>query len=347
MKLKSVAFSLAFASLAASAAVVMLVGCGGGGTSVGGSGTVSSAQYVGTSSPGDLYNITVNGSTLTSVDQTTSTTVVGTLSPTTDGLFDLTVTSSTDPAIAVGTVGFVDYDTDTIVFTFGGTTEPVVMGSAEPSVCPGTDETFDVVAVPPQVEDLTTQPVYGTAAYSATSGNIVFNYQTLTGSVLGSQTITLKCSNGMSSQGGLTFSLGSNSLVVDNGPNKGGAVGIIQPTAAIPISSITSVDYRGVIHRNHKGSQPAYVTPDGSGGLLVGFYSDHKANSEDGDHTHTGDITGITEPIPGIFLGTMVFNDDSISTPVAMVGNTVAGKLVLKGFATSADGNREFLFIQK
>ncbi len=339
--------------------LVILAGCGGsgggvGGTTTGSSGTGSTggsgatAQYVGTQAPGDVWNMSINYTTFTATDSSLSTTYSGSVLLEASGIYKLSLNQSTDPNLPAPAVGFAFHVPGVgLVARFGDSTHgavvAVVLGN-----CPTVDGSYNFVAVPRKGWSSSTDNAYGTATYTAASSNLAINPFLINGTSEASILANISCSAGVGTAGTKTLVVSpTGSLVIDMGLGLGGAVGMVAPATNLDIGTLTSFDYRGMIHRPEDGTRVAWLRGNGNGGFKIGFYTDSDQSVEDGVSVHWATITNITEPSPGLLNGTLSYNGDGTSVPVVMSVNTVGGKFVIHGLAAGGNLERDFHFIQK
>jgi len=333
--------------------LIILAGCGGSGSSATGSTTTGTtgnvtSQYVGTQSPGDVWNMSISNTTFSATDTSLSYNYSGSVLLQASGIFKLTFNATNDPSLTVPAVGFAFHVPGVgLVARFGDSTHTplvaVVLG-----VCPTADGSYNFVAVPRKAWASTTDAAYGTATYTASSAQLAVDPFLISGIAQPVSTVDVTCSAGVGTAGTKTMVISpTGSIVVDFGLNLGGAVGMIAPSANIDLGTLTSFDYRGMIHRPEDGTRVAWLRTNGNGGFRIGFYTDANQSVEDGNAGHGATITNFAQPSPGLLTATLTYQSDGTTVPVVISVNTVGGKFVLHGLAAGATHERDFHFIQR
>jgi hypothetical protein len=220
--------------------LVILAGCGGsggGGTGTGSTGTSGSGgpattQYVGTQSPGDVWNMSISNTAFTATDTSLSTTYSGSVLLGADGVYKLSINQSTDPNLPAPAVGFAFYVPGVgLVARFGDATHTpvvaVVLGT-----CPTADGNYNFVAVPRKGWIAATDNAYGTASFTASTSQLAVSPFLINGTAAAAISADISCSAGVGTAGSRTMVITpTGSLLIDNGLGLGGAVGMVAPAA--------------------------------------------------------------------------------------------------------------------
>lgn len=323
--------------LFAALSVISVYGCSSSSSS-----SDSSNTYTATQSPGDVWTWTLTGSTFEATNDTTGFTYSGT-KETLDNLFlKLTVTASDDPDVTTdgSAVAYaLEIPGTAIIVQPAGTDSKAIVGVGQ-GTCPTADAEYNWITIPQASWDSTSSDAYGTASSTVSGSDISFAVEsfTLGGSSLGTNTASTTCSNGVmtDSAGDTTIGIApSGTFVGDNGPNAGGFIGVVAPSADISFADITAsgLEFRGVLFKNNDSgndTEPVWVRRSSSGVLTGGNYSDFEGNVE---NTDAVTITFDSQPSPGILHATLV---DSNTSSFVFVVNQVDGKYVLYGISQDA-----------
>jgi hypothetical protein len=292
--------------------------------------------------------MSISNTTFIATDSSNTFTYSGGVLLEASGIFKLTVDTTTDPSFTVPAVGFAFHVPGVgLVARIGDATHApivaVVLG-----VCPTTNGSYNFVAVPRSAWNASTDAAYGTATYTASSSQLAVNPFLIGGTAQAPITASVACSAGIGTAGNYTMSITpAGSMFVDFGLHLGGAIGVTAPVSNIDLGTLTSFDYRGIIHRPEDGSRVAFLRTNGNGGFRIGFYLDANQAVEDGNLADGATITNFTQPSPGLLMATLTYQSDGTTVPVVIAVNTVGGKWVLHGLAADGTHKRDFTFIQK
>ena len=311
------------------------------------SSTTTSNSYTATQSPGDVWSWTLTSSTFEATNDTTGFTYSGT-SETLENLFlKLTVTASTDPDVPTDGTGIayaLEVPGTALIVKPAGTDSKAIVGVGQ-GTCPTADTTYNWITIPRADWDATNSDAYGTAASTVSGTDLTFQISAfqLDGTSIGTNTASTTCSNGvMTESGSGTATIGiapSGTFVGDNGPNDGGFIGVVAPSADISTADITaaSLEYRGVLFKNNDSSgddtEPVWARRSSSGVMSGGNYTDFEGNTESSEGVT---VTFTSQPSPGVMQATLT--DSNGSSDFVFVVNQVDSSYVLYGIAQDAGG---------
>lgn len=344
MKLKQAILSCGLLAMA----LFTQLGCGGAGV-ITGSGT---RVYVGTQSPGDVWAWTIENGTFTAVNETLGHTYSGTAQPLASGYLKLVVTGTTDPGVTTGQAAYaIELSGSTLLIkpAGDGTAAPIVASAvgAEPA---GPSIAFNWITIPKQGWNPASDESYGTAEFTkgSTDWTGAIEHYMSDGSHSGSGSATFRFEDGrMIIDGGDDVAAWTPSgvLIVDNGPNEGGVIGVRQESTNIDLTDFLSKQFRGFVVMNGQ-TRGCWARPNGPGALLGGMFEDDagiESGSDSSDPEDFADITFESQPVAGILRATLHTNGDDHNIIFAV--SRVNGKYVCFGLLAGDRGN--VVFVQK
>lgn len=310
----------------------------------------TSNSYTATQSPGDVWSWTLTSSTFTATNDTTGFTYSGGKETLANLFLKLTVTASTDPGVPLdGTaVAFaLEVPGTALIVKPADTDGKAIVGVGQGS-CPTADATYNWITIPRADWDAASSEAYGTADSTVSGSDISFDVSAfmLDGNPVGSNTASTTCSNGVMTETGSTTTIGiapSGTFVGDNGPNDGGFIGVVAPSANVAFADITAsgLEYRGVLFKNNNANdddtEPVWVRRSSSGVLTGGNYSDFEGNVENTSEGVT--LTFDSQPSPGVLLATLA--DPGGPSDFVFVVNQVDGSFVLYGISQDVGNNMQ------
>ena len=332
--------------------LVVLWGCGGSGTTSGGSASPALHSYLGTQGPGDVWSWQLTGTTFTATNQTQGLHYTGSESTLTTGFLKLTVATTDDPNVAVGQSAYALElpGTALIMKPMGADTKPPIVAASLGGNPAGPTASFNYVVI-------------GSSTFQATDeafGHVTFNVTgntysgttkrfEINGTALADQLLTLTGSNGTMTQtnnGGGPAATGamtpSGVCVFDLGPGNGGVIGVKQPAANVDLVDLGTRSFRGYMIDQGK-TQCVTVTPNGDGTLHGTGYS-NPTGVETGT-TDSGQGPTITfngQPNPGEVQITLTYPGGGGSENLVAAINRVGGKYMLFCMAVSAQGGTPY-----
>lgn len=339
-----------FAALAVAA--TMIQGCGGAIAAAN-----ASNAYLGTQSPGDVWSYSFDGATFTASNDTLSHNYAGTVEDLPSGFKKLTVTSSNDGNVVLGSAGYaLDLPGVALLVKPAGdrnTVKPIIATSigSDPA-----NNTLNVnwITVPHAGWDCTTEEAFGTAVFTKGtdhwSGDIThFLLDGSAGSANGHGSFT--CTDGHlvldggTAQGALTP---AGMAFIDNGPGLGGLVGVPVPAQDVNWADFATHEFRGLMMQSGK-TECVWIQPKGDGDLRGGGYQNDagiESNTTNQDPQSGVTLHFLGQPSHGILRIDVTSHDGT--DQVVMIVSKVNGKYV--GFALGGnptDGAFNVLLIQK
>lgn len=328
---------------------------------VSGAGTAN--LYAGVSSPGDIWQFESNTALdeFTAINQTTGNEYTGTTSSQLlpNGWTQTTLTSSTDPNLPVGAIGYgVEVPGVGATFTLGGITDrPVALIPLGP--CPAITGTATVqyVHLGRPDYDATQTESYGTASVtqSGSNYNISVNSYLLDGTLRASQSGPLPagtCTNGVvtipnvpTTDGGtitVTVVAASNGLyLIDFGPGHGSAIGSQNFLGTADLNAALSNGFNGYIFRRNAVAPTPITTfagfGPGSGSSITGGAYANITTDSFANHGTDTTINLLQVNANGFLQGSVV---DAAGTHDPFVGIVTSngGKYFIFGLTTDLSG---------
>lgn len=273
--------------------------------------SASTASYVGTSAPGDIWTVFYDpNGTFTIVNTTTPVTYTGTYTLLASGYTQLTITS---PSSATGYAKTIS-NTATLVWLGSGSTAPIV--AAVRGNCPTSSTTanYNFVRIPSSAESVwtSTSTGYGTMTADFTSvGNMSFTVTNTT--FAGTPTVLpsdagWSCTQGLISKSEAQINVTASGIFLrDDGPNVGGSLGVAQPTAPVAGTIATDLAAKNFIGFQWNKNGGAPVT-EAIKGKYLAFNASMVFDNGTGNGTTTtytcnsASVGGVT-PALGCILG--------------------------------------------
>lgn len=334
--------------LLAAFGAAFLFGCGGSGSTA--STPVSSGQagYLGTQAPGDVWSWKLDANTFTASNDTLGHHYSGSKTELPTGFLKLQVDSSDDSGVSVGQVAYaLEFPgTALLIKPAGADTNPPIIAGALGGNPAGPSCSFNFVAVGSKTYNPASDQAYGHVTF-AVSGN---NYNgssiryALDGTSLSPGPSNFSANNGLmtdldpqnatSVTGAMTP---SGVCVLDYGPNKGGVIGVIQPSASVDLAALGTKSFKGFLVNQGK-TQCVAVTPNGDGTLHGQGYANPsgvETGTSDNGSGVTVSFTG--QPNPGL-VTINIANPGGSEHLVAAV-NQVGGKYMLFCFGADSQGS--------
>lgn len=327
--------------------LVVLAGCGGGGaTSTAPVVSPAHRSYLGTQAPGDVWSWQLNDTTFTATNQTLGTHYSGTKSILSTGFMKLTVTATDDANLTPGQSAYALElpGTALLIKPAGADTKPPIVAGALGSNPAGPQVSFNFVAIGSANYDRVNDQAYGHVTYDV-SGNTYAGMShrwNIDGSPLSDGPSNFTGDNGLmtdtngpmgyTATGAMTP---SGVCVLDYGPNVGGVIGVMQPSANINISDFASRSFKGYLINSGK-TQCVSVTSNGNGTLHGSGYANPmgvETGTLDGGSGVTISFTG--QPNPGE-LTTTLTTSGGTETLTGIV-NQVGGKYMMFCFGVGSD----------
>lgn len=341
-------FAAIAGSLIAGCILIGLAGCSGSSSSSTPAASTSSYRYLATQSPGDVWNWTIGSSTFSATNVTKGITYSGTAELLPSGFYKLTVASTTNDNVPVGSVAYA-FDVPGVAFIAqpaGSVTNPIVGAGIGNN--PSGGGSYNWIAIPPSGWTQASSEAYGTVALTMTSstvGTIDITSRLLNGSLIGSHSQTLTFTNGEFTTGentGIVTPAGV--FLVDDGPGNGGVVGMQAPSANVDITDLASHSYRGILFKGGS-SQLIECTSNGTGGLDAASFTNVETDTIDTNPSDGVTVSFTSQSTPGLVNGQLTGSNGAQN----MVFSTSqgGGKYIIYGFAVDTNGNPEnFLLIQ-
>ncbi|MBI3609652.1 MAG: hypothetical protein HY204_03000 [Nitrospirae bacterium] len=329
-------------------ATSLLTACGKDGNGTPG---VAARTYLGTQSPGDLWQWTIGDATFSATNLTTTYTYSGTKTTLPSGFLKLVLTATTEPGATLPTTAYaLEYPNTVLLVKPAGSGSGRLIAAVAKGACPTATENYNWVDIPHLNWDATVTEAYGTATMSLSGSTYTFDItkHLLAGTLQTPVTETAACADGQFTLSGSSVAAvtPSKAIVVDNGPGEGGVFGMIAPTANVDLTAIASKNYRGVLFKRvgtADTTEPVGAEP-GTGldaGNLKGFcYTDVEANTRCANPV-TLDLVGAGQTTAGIVSLTLTDADSSLHTFVFMA-NQVGGKYLLFGISTNTSSTEPY-----
>jgi hypothetical protein len=317
----------------------------------GGGGGSSTHTYLGTQSPGDVWNITISGGSFEATNVTTTYTYSGTKTTLANGFLKLVVTASTEPGVPLDGTAIayaMEVPGVAVLLKPGGADSKIIAGVST-GACPTESASYNYVQMPPPGWNAISNEAYGRADLTVSGSDIAIaaNNRFLDGTSAGpTNNLTGTCSDGE-----MTFSndpehraaiTPAGVVVQDNGPGAGGIVGVQAPSVGVTAANLAAAgrEFRGVLFKNddatEEDTQAVWVRTDvGGSSLIGGMYTDFEGNVEDAASTAT--IDNLNEPTPGQFNATLDTPGGPPGSFVLMV-NEIGGKYMIFGIGENDDG---------
>jgi len=346
-------------------AVSLVAGCKIGGSSGGSSSSAVTApasySYLGTQSPGDVWNWNMTASTFTATNVTKNYTYSGTKSTLASGFYKLVVTATTDPGVTVPATAYaVEFPNTALLVEPAGTAPRVVVG-ASAGACPTAADTYNWVTMPRLGWSSASDEAYGTATSTLSGATFTFDMQPnmLNGSAMAPYSQSgWTCSNGNFTNASYSYAFGvtpSGIFVSDEGTNAGGMIGVNAPATTVNLADVMSKTYRGFQFSTDTTTVANVTEPIGgepgtgaNSGKMSGFSYGGDGNVETNTRCTTCDavIDLATQSSPGLVTGTITSGGGTINA--TFVISQINGKYVMFGVTTTGSGAPyNFLVIQQ
>ena len=353
-----------------------LVGCGGSGsspsTSSGGTGgstggdvLAQTRDYVATQQPGDVWAWTLNASTFTGANETLGNDYSGSLAHLPSGFSLLTIDSTNDPDVAVGSKAYAVEIPGTCILVrpAGGDEVMPIIGTGLGSNPTAETMSMNWITVPSANFSLETDDAFGVAHFTRTETgySLAIDFGKLTyesGDLEEGMGGTLVVRDGRyvvdeEEEGGDTvFGLQrSGVFMADNGPNLGGIIGMNVPTSPLPWSDIAGRNFIGMLVKANR-SQLVKCSAGVDPGTLRGYglFSEEAIASGTPDDPDSGVILSlIGEASPGLYTVYLTGLEPGASDEkMFVIAGIVEGKCVLFGFGGNEhDGTYNVLLVEK
>ena len=348
---------------------INLVGCGGGG---GGGGSVTGNEYLGTQSPGDVWNWTIGVSEFSAENETLGYTYSGDVEQLGNGFLKLTISSTTDTGASSGDVAYaLEYPEVALLVKPDGEDSDVIVCAGQGAL-PTSDASYNYVNMP---HDAWTESdeVWGVAESTVNGTNFTFDLYkwliTNTTPAHSSEELGLAFTG---SAGRLDANTGDTTIAItpagvfigDNGPNSGGFVGVEAPASDMGTTTIFQEDHQflGVLFKDgstdpdEDDTEPIWASIDSSAGnYLAGgsFDGSDFENATPGDESVR--LTISSEIQPGVFSGQLtdygtngIYNggtdDDSVSD-FCFLMNEINGKYFIFGISLDGYSDKPYNFL--
>lgn len=338
---------------------ILAIGCGGNNVV---SGTRGVEDYVGTQQPGDVWAWSIGASTFTASNETLSHNYAGVVEPLPSGFTKLTITSTNDSGVTVGTQAYSIEIPGTCLLV-----KPAGSEFVSPIIATGlgsnpTAQTLAMnwITIPSADFDAQNSDAFGTANFTKTQAGydaaIEFGKLDYSeGPLSQGSGATLLYQNGRYIIEGEDVVFGlqqSGVFMADFGPNLGGIIGMQAPTRSIPWSEIAGKIFLGMMAESGR-TQLITANPGTAPDTLQadGLVTDTEIST--GINTGSGDGGVILELLNTVSNGLYAVNlnyggNGSTNEKMFFVAGEVEGKLVLFGFAGNAiTGTYNVLLVEK
>jgi len=354
---------------------VLAIGCGGGGGTPGTGGTGSTDQstrdYVATQQPGDVWSWTLSPTTFSGTNETLNHTYSGSVEVLASGFSLLTIDSSNDGNVAVGSKAYAVEVPGTCILVrpAGGQTAMPIIGTGL-GASPTTDTlSMNWITVPKTNFQIAMDDAFGVANFTK-SGNgydVAIDFGRLdyeSGALEQGMGATLKDSDGrfivvnpdgssVNENGSdIVFGLqASGVFMADKGPGEGGIIGMVVPTNPLTWSEVAGKNYIGMLVRTGRSQlvscKPGQVADTMDG---VGLFTDDEiATGVSTDQTRGVTISLIGEISPGMF--TVGLRSKDVGAPneqMYCIAGMVDGKVIMFAFGgNQQDGTYNVFFVEK
>lgn len=328
---------------------LMLWGCGGSTKSVGGGTAVAAERsYRGTQAPGDVWSYTIRADAFTATNSTLHHDYAGSVRSLPSGFKKLTMASSDDPGVHAGDVAYsIEIPSTALVVKPVDGSAIVACGLGDQPT--GSSLKYNWIALPEQNWTPGDSSSYGTAEF--TSEGTSFNGNVVSYNADG--TLHKQFSDGFGyAAGALTqpddadlngAMTPSGTFMLDFGPQRGGAIGVLRPAANLDKNEITSHTFIGMTASGHH-SNCVQARGDGHGSFAGADFTDVEAGTVSTDPEHSCTVTLGEQIQPGQFRGTL--SAGGTSATIIIVANKAGGKWVLYAFGTD-DGAYNVMLVEK
>jgi hypothetical protein len=312
-------------------------------------------SYLGTQSPGDVWNWTIGEGTFMGTNETQAKYYSGTFITFTSGFNKATIRATNDsgvPTDGTGTAYFLEYP-NTLLVVKPADDDSVIVCCARAATAPAAGQ-YNFVNIP-WPSWTSASSTFGTVEVSAAGGLFSFNVKSydLYGNPVGANLESgFSFSNGKLIKAGnplQIFMTPSGAFLGDNGPGYGGFVGVANQS--IGPTAVAGKQYRGVLFSydvtSHHGLIEAIGAEPhpGKSNALQGFtFSDidHNIRETEGVTLEFGAQAG-----NGIIAGSMTHRNGTIDS-FNMVASQVGGKYIVFGISTDGHGRpQNFLVVEK
>jgi hypothetical protein len=324
------------------AALGGVAGCGGSGAGA----ASATNSYLGTQAPGDVWSWTVGSSTFTASNDTLGHTYSGTAQALPSGFTKLVVTSTNDPGVAAGSAAYAIEipGVALMVKPAGGNDKPVIVASGHGQDIKGNTLSSNWVTIPSADYNSLSHESYGTAVFTKgpqkTWNGVIQQYMS-DGTHLGQGTGSFTEHKGvltMADSSAVAAMTSGGALILDNGPNMGGLVGLRVPASPLSLDEFRASTFRGIVVMNGE-TRGLYLQPHSGPMMLGGMYDEAglETNTPDPDPEKHAYISIDTQPSPGIFRATLHTEGDDHN--IILVVNKVKGKFIGFGLLAGDRGN--------
>ena len=308
--------------------------------------------YVGISSPGDVWQFVSNTALnqFTAINQTTGAQYTGTtlaqLLP--NGLTKTTLTTSTDPNLPAGSVGYgVEVPGVGATFSLGGATDkPVALIPQAPCPTINAPTNIQLVHLGKPDYDSTTSESYDsvTATQVGTNYVITVNSYLLDGTLRAQQSGQLPpgtCTNGVITFPGTTITVAaaSNGLyLIDLGPGKGSAIGSQNFVGTAGLNAALNNGFNGYVFKRNGTPRVTFVGfGPGSGTSISGGAYTNIDTDPFANHATDIALNLTTANANGFLQGSLTDSTGTHNPFVGLVTNN-AGKYFIFGLTTDISG---------
>jgi len=338
---------------------VLAIGCGGNNAI---SGTRGVEDYVGTQQPGDVWAWSIGASTFTASNETLSHTYAGDVMNLPSGFTKLTISSTNDSAVSVGTQAYSIEIPGTCLLV-----KPAGSEFVSPIIATGlgsnpTAQTLAMnwITIPSADFDVQNSDAFGTANFTKTQAgyDAAIDFGKLDyseGPLDQGSGATLVHQDGRYIIEGddIVFGLQQSGVfMADFGPNLGGIIGMQAPTRSIPWPEIAGKTFIGMMAESGR-TQLITVKPGIAPDTLQGDGLVTDTEISTGINTGSGD-GGVTLELlstvsNGLFAVNLNYGENGNNNErMFFVAGEVEGKIVLFGFAGNAqNGTYNVLLVEK
>lgn len=332
--------------------VALTPGCGD-------SAAPTSAAYVGTQSPGDVWDWTLGSTTFSATNKVTGYTYSGSKSSLASGFLKLVVTMTTDPGLTPPATAYAVEFPNTALLVQPAGTGPRVIVAASAGTCPTTAGRYNWVTMP-KATWTSADEGYGTADTTISAGVFNFNVQSFTlanATVASYSQPNWTCANGTFTNASSSFAFAlapSGIFVGDEGTAQGGMIGVNAPAANVDLAAVIAQNYRGFQFSTDTTTVASVTEPIGgepgtgaNAGKIVGFcYTDVETGTRC-PSAMDGIISLTAQPSPGLVTGT-IDSGGGGSRPITFVISQVGGRYVVFGVTVTGSGKPyNFMVIQQ
>jgi hypothetical protein len=327
----------------AGAAILVLAACGGI-KALEEESREATAEYVGTQAPGDVWKWVFEGKKFSGENQTLGFRYSGTSVKLPSGFRKLTIGTSTDPSVSPGDLAYAIEIPGTCLLLkpAGGNSKPPIIGSGLGANPTAESLALNWITIPRLDYQIDQEDAFGVAEFTKTSEGYTLGIQF---AQLGMDVMEPGGGARLVERDGRYVDEENPDLVIglqksgvficDRGPNAGGLIGVLQPSAPIDWKSLASKRFAGMITQSN-ATTLIRVVPGADDTLVAEpFLTDA---SVDGNLPSSNPedqvvIQFVEAPAPGLFRINIKVGDRT--ERLAAVCAIVDGKVLLFGFGGS------------